>query len=292
MAEQARLTDQSAIKTYRYLRIGMIGVVLLLAVSVGIERAEAGGWQTSISAYYYTPVRAVFVGGLMAIGLCLIVIKGSHPWEDVSLNIAGMLAPVVALVPTSTVRESTLLASSPDPVRDGELAEWVRASIDNNIKALLIAGFAGLLVAALIASVANRSVLAVAQVGDPGMRRGLAGALALLVAGALAFGYWDGFYTHGHTIAAFTMFGFLALAAAINAWQWQETRTEQWYFGLYVFIALAMVAAALVLLLFARHWDYKVLVLEIVEIALFATFWLVQTREHWNERVEPGPTAT
>ena len=37
----------------------------------------------------------------MAIGFCLIVIKGSTAWEDTCLNVAGMLAPVVAVVPTS-----------------------------------------------------------------------------------------------------------------------------------------------------------------------------------------------
>ncbi|MBA3654232.1 MAG: hypothetical protein H0W70_08560 [Actinobacteria bacterium] len=56
--------------------------MLLLAVSILLEHHNVVGgcWQTSISAYYYTPVRAVFVGALMAIGLSLIVIKGS-PWR-------------------------------------------------------------------------------------------------------------------------------------------------------------------------------------------------------------------
>ena len=67
-------------KTYRYLRIGMVGMVVFLATSLVIEAAKADCLQTSISAYYYTPVRSVFVGGMIAIGLCLIVIKGSTPW--------------------------------------------------------------------------------------------------------------------------------------------------------------------------------------------------------------------
>ena len=55
--EPLRLHD--VIKTYRYLRIGMIGAVVLLAASIGIERSKVDCWQTSISAYYYTPARAV-----------------------------------------------------------------------------------------------------------------------------------------------------------------------------------------------------------------------------------------
>jgi hypothetical protein len=97
------MADIAAIKTYRYLRISMVGAVALLGVSVVIERTNVDCWQTSVSAYYYTPVRSVFVGVLMAIGLCLIVIKGSTPWEDATLNAAGMLAPVVAVVPTTDV---------------------------------------------------------------------------------------------------------------------------------------------------------------------------------------------
>ena len=86
-------------KTYRYLRIGLIGAAVMLAAAVVIERWHVDCWQGSISAYYYTPVRAVFVGALVAVGLSLIVIKGEGH-EDVYLNIAGMLAPVVAFVPT------------------------------------------------------------------------------------------------------------------------------------------------------------------------------------------------
>jgi hypothetical protein len=96
------LRSQDAIKTYRYLRIGMIGAVVLLAASIAIERSKVDCWQTWISAYYYTPVRAIFVGSMIAVGLSLIVYKG-RAWEDACLNFAGMLAPVVAVVPTTDV---------------------------------------------------------------------------------------------------------------------------------------------------------------------------------------------
>jgi hypothetical protein len=134
------LRSQDAIKTYRYLRIGMIGAVVLLAASIAIERSKVDCWQTSISAYYYTPVRAIFVGSMIAVGLSLIVYKG-RAWEDVCLNFAGMLAPVVAVVPTTDVGRCWSVAPSPLPVKaDGSLADWVVTNIDNNIYALLIAG--------------------------------------------------------------------------------------------------------------------------------------------------------
>jgi hypothetical protein len=179
------MTDIAAVKTYRYLRISMVGAVVLLGVSILIERSNVDCWQTSVSAYYYTPVRAIFVGVLMAIGLCLIVIKGSTTWEDATLNAAGMLAPIVAVVPTTDVGECWSQSPGRLPVDDdGNLAAWVVANIDNNITALLITGIAGLLVAAVIASIATSNVKAVAEVGEVGMRLGLLAAMVFLLGGA------------------------------------------------------------------------------------------------------------
>jgi len=70
-----RLEGDRAQKTYRFLRVGMIGAAVMLAVSVPIERFVAQCWQDSISGYYYTQVRAVFVATLRAVGLTLIVIQ-------------------------------------------------------------------------------------------------------------------------------------------------------------------------------------------------------------------------
>ena len=166
----------------------MVGAVVLLGVSILIERSNVDCWQTSVSAYYYTPVRAIFVGVLMAIGLCLIVIKGSTTWEDATLNAAGMLAPIVAVVPTTDVGQCWSQSPGRLPVDDdGNLASWVVANIDNNITALLITGIAGLLVAAVIASVATSNVKAVAEVGDVGMRLGLLAAMVFLLVGAGLF---------------------------------------------------------------------------------------------------------
>lgn len=280
------MADEAAIKTYRYLRISMVGVAVLLAASVVFERAQVDCWQTSISAYYYTPVRATLVGGLMAIGLCLIVIKGSTAWEDTCLNIAGMLAPVVAVVPTSDAGRCWSVEPRPLPIdEDGRLAGWVVANIENNVKALLFAGIAGLLVAALIAMIATRSVLAPAEVGDRGLRYGLLGAMALLLAGLLAFVAWDDFNTRAHAIAAIAMFAFLAAAVAGNAWERRRDPTSRWYFWLYTAIASLMVVAAIVMLPLQSGWPHMALLLEASEIALFAAFWIVQTKEHWTETV-------
>ena len=94
--------SESTTETYLYLRVGLVALAVFLGASLVIELAFGDSpWLGSISAYYYTPVRSVFVGTLSAMGVCLIAIKGrDRPREDLMLNLAGMCAPVVALVPT------------------------------------------------------------------------------------------------------------------------------------------------------------------------------------------------
>jgi hypothetical protein len=57
--------------------------------------------QISMSAYYHTDLRDVFVGILVAIGTFLILYKGFSRREDWALNIAGISAIGIAIFPTS-----------------------------------------------------------------------------------------------------------------------------------------------------------------------------------------------
>ena len=291
--------DEASRKTYRYVRIGMIGAVVLLGASVLLEhdKVASGCWQTSISAYYYTPVRAVFVGALIAIGLSLIVLKGATMVEDAALNVAGMLAPVVALVPTSDVGRCwsitpVPLPTVPNPNGDDPLNTWVLANIDNNVRALIFAGFAGLGVAAILAMVAlavgrrrgEQKGLADAWRPDVrGTTLGLVGALALLIVATLLFHHWDDFDTRAHGFAAILMFAALAVAVVINARECQATGRHT-YAVLYLVIAALMVAGGGLMFL---DYDHKVLAVELVEISLFGLYWSVQTRELWDTTVRP-----
>lgn len=278
------MADTAAVITYRYLRIAMVMAAVVLAVSIGIERAQMDCWQTSVSAYYYTPVRAIFVGVLLAIGLCLIVIKGSTVWEDATLNASGMLAPIVAVVPTTDVGECWSVEPPSFPLTpDGELRGWVVANIDNNITALIVTGMAGLIIAAVIASIATRNVLAVAEVGPVRMRLGLLAAMAFLIVGAVVFALWDDFDSRAHGLAAVAMFLFLAVAVALSARRRRHDEGGRVYFWLYSSISAAMVLSAVVMVPFGSEWNHMVLALEATQIGLFAVYWLVQTHEHWNE---------
>lgn len=90
--------------TYLSLRwgVGTIGIVLPFLLWGGGALLDREPLRGSMSAYYYSPhLRDVFVGGLIAIGLALVLYRGFSRAEDWALNVAGALAAGVALVPTT-----------------------------------------------------------------------------------------------------------------------------------------------------------------------------------------------
>lgn len=196
------LTRDQARDTYRYLRFGMIGAIVLLTISILIEAyiKAPDCWQTSISAYYYTPVRAIFVSCLIALSLSLIVYKGRTPLEDTCLNLAGMLAPVVAVVPTKNIGTCWSLIPKPKPESNGMLADWYLTNIANNFYALLIAGTIGWVVALCVSWKGNQSI------GKLETKIGLTVAAVLLGIGwwarpslnSFKAGNWGHFYEHAH----------------------------------------------------------------------------------------------
>ena len=117
--------------TYRYLRAGTIALLLMLLFAVAYEGIVDGGcFLGSISAYYFTPARTVFVGALFALGALLIVNKARSAEEDVLLDFSGFMAFVVAMVPTVPD-----VACGPTPTLSTlEVATAVR----NNIWALIV----------------------------------------------------------------------------------------------------------------------------------------------------------
>lgn len=296
---------KDARKSYNYLRLGLVGSACLLTISV-IWEYWATGWrcvQTSISAYYYTPTRAIFVGVLVAIGFVLIVIKGKD-WEDLSLNVAGLLAPVVAFVPTTNASETCysippdplpLVTVDPtiDPPPDPQFAEWVIKNIDNNMGSFLWVMLAGVVLAAILYSADNRAWKLFNRGFASGTERKTAIATEIsillfgvsIVIGLVAMRFWSEFDTTAHNIAAFGMFGALGIAAIINGIR--DLGTQPILATVYLTIATLMVlAAVLILFPFKAAFDgYHVIWLEGIEIALFAAYWLAQTIDHWKDPI-------
>lgn len=296
-ATQVRPLD--ALKTYRYLRLGMIGAVVLLGTSIGVESFKASNaatgaqWclQRSISAYYFTPVRAVFVGCMFLVGLALIAYKGRELWEDFFLNVAGMLAPVVAVVPTTAVGACYSVEPESQPLAGGTLASWVRANVDNNMNALFIVG----VIAVLVGSIIWRKNLRDPKRRDeihPHAMEILLGTLLILVAVMLVKKFVpDLFFAHAHLASAVLLFVFLGLAILANIRVHTKEGEHVWV-RLYRGVLAYMVFGIPVSLIFGAH---QVFVLEAWEIAAFATYWILQTKENWDEETvvihspaEPG----
>ena len=97
-----RTRPESADLTYDYLRLMLMFPVGLIAVSSLLEAwLVTHHFRDSISDYYQSPIRDLFVGGLMASAVCLIAYKGDSKLEDYALNFAGFNAFFVALVPNN-----------------------------------------------------------------------------------------------------------------------------------------------------------------------------------------------
>ena len=81
--------------------VGIIGFTLPFVLALGKMLVEGPGIQSSISRYYYTDMRNVFVGSLCAIGVFLMSCKGYDRKDEIAGYLSGYLAIGVALFPTT-----------------------------------------------------------------------------------------------------------------------------------------------------------------------------------------------
>lgn len=271
----------SAAKTYDYLRLALVTLVLLLFASLAIEWWQAGRrLQPTISSYYGTPVRPVLVGVLVTLGVALIALKGNTESEDVLLNAAGMLAPGVAFVPTQTANACR-----------SAVVPGTEAAVVNNMGALFVTGTAVVGIATVLAIREGRQAGAPME---PWRRFGLLlGPLVLL--GGLAWFLADraGFLAHAHDAAAVPTFGAIIAVVWLNGRHVEDEVTQQPvtaaakrpYVAIYRGIALVMLAT-LGLVVLGRlwtSWTSSLFVVETILIAAFALFWVVQTVELWQQ---------
>ncbi|RHW28308.1 hypothetical protein D0Z08_04855 [Nocardioides immobilis] len=300
-----------ALRTYRFLRFGVVGVILALAISLIIEAAETRCWQGSISAYYYTPARTMFVGTLLILGLVMIVLWGKTVVEDSFFNLAGLLAPVVAFVPTVETDDTrtcafrgTLGDELPDQnaTEKGLITAASRAAVENNMRTYLIVVLVVLLVFLFVH-------IKGAHTDSPVAFWVTWGTAALLFAfGAVAYvvdSEW--LRTHAHNPSAYALFGCIGVAVigvARDKWRGNNQLVppedpSRFWAVIYASIAGSMVLglAAVFLLAWAfekQLGDHKIFLLEAVEIALVAAFWIAQTIDRWGDgapRPMPGATA-
>jgi hypothetical protein len=275
-------------KTYKYLRLAMLTAVAALAYSIIDESRHTGihCFLGSISGYYYTPVRPVFIGVMLTIGVALIVMKGSTPFVDACLSLAGMMAPVVAFIPTSddlqgVCRPAMLAAGHYEPAPS---TPFIGNAIHNNLYTLAFAGSVALLLG-VVAHV--REWPGRVHANDPGTGRSNATTLgfwiniivgAVTVIGAWILLQWGyGWVLDGHARAAVAMFVLLAAAAIANGCSWFGRSMT--YGVIYIVVgAVMMLFGIIFVIVHPQHRSgHLVLWLEATEIFLFVVFWSVQT---------------
>ena len=290
----AEVRRDDALTTYRSLRIAMPILVVVLGASISYQIFAPTAddcWLGSISAYYYTSARAVFVASLCAIGTCLIVYKGGTTREDIALNVSGFMAFFVAFIPTplAEVDEAAPACARSNVPSEAQLV----AALDNNIVALLVGATVTVGVMAWFRRRTRRS-------GGPTA----ASPAAVYLTGAAVLAAWVVFTVDpelvrrcGHLAAAIALFAGIVGVVAVNSFtfSWLDAEAvaaRPAYRRSYRVILVLMLLVVVVfgVLALCGVFDHAVFWLEAGVIALFAAYWVLQTLELWDvtHRVEHG----
>jgi hypothetical protein len=153
---------------------------------------------------------------------------------------------------------------------------------------LILGGLAGLLATYLIARAEGTSLRPKRSVGG-----GLLFAGGLWLAGTAWFVFGRGsFECNAHYTAAIVMFVFIIAVVAWNAWGAAGEQLAGAPRTAYGKLAALMVLAAVVLgvLTWQDLIDNGVFWIEAALISLFAVFWVIQSRDLWQEGLRSEPT--
>ncbi|WJM16384.1 hypothetical protein [Microbacterium arborescens] len=261
-------------RTYRYLRLTLAGapIAIMLAVLFAIPDA---GVLPSVSHYFYSSARTVFSAALVTAAACLLALSGRGP-QRVLLDVAALLAPLIAIIPTPVSPGEV-----PGVVVDCAAAPCVPVGftddLDNAVATYLAIGAAVLAIGLVLA---RRGDIALRDTGPT-----LALAAAVLAATTLVWTLApDQLVRYGHAVAAFGFFILIALVALAEALRPSDThpparRTRIGYIVVAVALLLDLAATAVSAMLFDLP---VVLAGELVALALFLVFWMMQTAQKWS----------
>ncbi|OHU28272.1 hypothetical protein BKG77_01655 [Mycobacteroides chelonae] len=267
------------LETYRYLRAGMVVMIVMLGVAVGGERMMASCWQATISDYYFTTAHGIFIAALCGIGVQLIVYKGSSDTEDVLLTLSGVLAFIVAMVPNN---RPVLLCGSHDLPVDGNVSYAITDNVWAVVIALGLARAVSWWLHRRTGTVRPKSVLGTVS---------LYVSRAIMGGGLIALVFFRPFFdAHAHKIAAALMFLAIIVTVAITAFlvsRQDDTKCphRRLYHALYQVIAATMIATLIVVSVLhgvLRTWSHWFIILEIALVVEFGVYWVVQSIELWK----------
>lgn len=275
--------------TYRYLRVAIVAVVLVLFVSLTMQIMADHGrlgsgeewWHASISAYFYSPVQSVFVGTLVGIGACLIAIKGRRGAEEVLLNFAGMFAFAVALVPTPL--DAAMCTGEPYCLD-------VPERVGNNVGAVLLVG--GLVM--VLATWPRRHDLTRPAGWDLWLTW-----LTWAATGVWLLAWPGSFLAVAHYAAAVLLFACLVAVAWINGSDHEVTAQtlerlrgmsaaayRVWYRWIAVVMAVVLVVGLATMVVLDRYlpelFPQTLFVVEALMMLVFMLFWMLQTIQFWD----------
>lgn len=295
-------------RSYLYLRISLVGVVAAIFLAIAFTpsgfKPEDADILRSISHYYYSPARIVFTAALCAAALALVVISGSGVQSRL-LDYAALLAPLIAIVPTRTLRGEV----GPEAEVGACVTGWPSGldCIPADQLAYVAVGF--------WVWVTLVAVILVAALGLGVWRDVRAGQVqswwywVIFVIGtatlALYLVLWwspwspiaqEGLQMWGHLIAAGTFFIVIMIVTvmeAVRQWFGDDTvypafLSRRSYAVIYTLLAVAFVGdiiAAVVLLIRGAGVDIgdAVFIVEVIGLVTFAVFWAVQTLEHAHD---------
>jgi hypothetical protein len=86
--------------------IGVIAVLLPFTLILA-NWAIGHGFAASMSGYYYTPMRNIFVGTLCAIGVFLVTYDGYDLADRIITDVAGLCTICIAFLPTTPAHQPT-----------------------------------------------------------------------------------------------------------------------------------------------------------------------------------------
>jgi hypothetical protein len=302
-------SEKAPVSSYRYLRLAMVGLLFALATAVFYQSILQGSLLESVSAYYYTPAQVVFVGALIGLGACMITLQGMNDAENTFLNLGGMFAIVVALIPTGLgsvfdaaaqacrksagafLTQPTAKNQCPSALA---LENAARANVRNNMVTLLVVGglvliFAGLLLFKAREARKGRETKSGAR-GRVWVRAGFFAAGVVWLAGLIGLtASLDWVAANGHYIAGGGLLVCIVAVAGANAHRLKERPTNRFVpkaevltspqEHLYTWAAIAMLVVSVVLI---ALWQLNVIALFWLEITvafMFILFWLAQTLE-------------
>lgn len=291
-------------KTHRYLRLSLVLIVFALLISVLIQTVVVSwdpfhvGWNLlpSISHYYYTGARSVFVGALIATSFALLALSGRGPATTL-LDIAAIFAPLIALVPTG-VHPDHPVGGETCPVGDACIP--AAALVDARVG---VATYAVVVITAVIVMAAIRAKKHITT-RSAGLVSTIAVATAVVVA-ALAFipgvnadfpfNFWP-FPSSIHFLVTLLFFGtFAAVPIRMRRGQAEDgekppSARQRRIYGWVGWLLIADLVMLVLAFLFRSALGGIPLILigEVIALVLFAAFWWVQTFQRWGDPDQAG----